>query len=45
MNETTWQVDSARFEGGAPEADFDCDGFITGVDYDLYVQAFEKGCG
>lgn len=24
-------------------ADFDCDGFITGLDYDLYVQAFEAG--
>ena len=24
-------------------ADFDCDGFITGVDFDLYVQAFENG--
>lgn len=24
-------------------ADFNCDGFITGEDYDLYVQAFEAG--
>lgn len=24
-------------------ADFDIDGFITGLDYDLYVQAFEAG--
>ena len=26
-------------------ADFDGDGFITGIDYDLYVQAFEAGDG
>ena len=24
-------------------SDFDCDGFVTGVDYDFYVQAFEAG--
>lgn len=23
--------------------DFDCDGFVSGVDFDLYVQAFEAG--
>lgn len=23
--------------------DFDCDGFVTGADFDLYVQAFESG--
>ena len=27
----------------APRSDFDGDGFITGLDYDLYVQAFEAG--
>lgn len=26
-------------------ADFDGDGFVTGIDYDLYVLAFEAGCG
>jgi hypothetical protein len=31
--------------GGTPAcaADFDCDGFLTGIDYDLYVAAFEAG--
>lgn len=24
-------------------ADFDCDGFLTGIDYDVYVAAFEAG--
>lgn len=24
-------------------ADFDCDGFVSGIDYDLYVSAFESG--
>lgn len=27
----------------APKSDFDGDGFVTGLDYDLYVQAFEAG--
>lgn len=25
------------------QADFDGDGFVTGADFDLYVQAFEAG--
>ena len=29
--------------GNACPADFDGDGFITGIDYDLYVAAFEAG--
>jgi hypothetical protein len=24
-------------------SDFDCDGFVTGIDFDLFVQAFETG--
>ena len=32
----------ARIVIGCP-ADFDGDGFTTGADFDLYVQAFESG--
>jgi hypothetical protein len=38
----TWWDDAELRDVSCP-ADFDGDGFITGVDYDLYVSAFEAG--
>jgi hypothetical protein len=32
------------FEAGAESADFDRDGFVTGVDFDLFIASFEEGC-
>ena len=39
----TWWDDCELVEVGCA-ADFDGDGFITGIDFDLYVGAFEAGC-
>jgi ELWxxDGT repeat protein len=38
-----WVVQTSELRFDQCRADFDGDGFITGVDFDLYVQAFEAG--
>lgn len=38
-------VSWARWECVPRAADFDGDGFVSGIDFDLYVAAFEAGDG
>lgn len=41
-NPTSVSIRLDHVNGQCP-ADFDADGFLTGIDYDLYVEAFEDG--
>ena len=38
-----WWIDDVKIEAIPCRADYDSDGFITGIDYDLFVQDFEAG--
>ena len=34
----------SAFYAGSTLADIDWDGFVTGVDFDLFVMRFQEGC-